>query len=209
MKTNRLLNHSKTEAEALLEYLQTNDGNTDGLPIQLRQRWDRIMDAHQILKQHRSQIKAAPIIVATMGLSYSQAMRLIDEVIYVVGNLPSVEDRKNYKRLIAEEMAIDAMKFAKLCKDGKAVVKAVEIFSKINGLLTPDGDKIDPTKIKQHNNLIVFVQEGGKVDMVSLDDIEKLPEEKRQSLLDHILPAMDVQDIESIIDEESSQTTQP
>lgn len=198
-----ILRQNRTEKEILIEHFSTG-GKAEELPPKLLEQWYKIDVAHNLLKLHKLSV-AVELFIAhyrekEMNISQATAYRYMELAQAVWGAMPIMN--KEYWRQIMFEGAQDDHAFAKLRKDVKGMNAARKNMTEILRLNQPDEKEIDPSKVQQHNNVIIII--GGKKDMpraLQVKEFENYSPAEKEKYISLFYDALTPQDV-SFIDME-------
>ena len=188
-----LFGDRRTLADKLIDYFKSG-ADPSQLPGKLREEWEIIDTADNLIKTHVKLSTVVPLLLQKYKwISQSTAYRYCALAQSVLGSMPTMH--KEYWRPLMFEQAKRDHEFAKKLQDGKAMNMATANMIKILQLDRPDEVAMDPSKIQQHNNLIVFMDAGKVEKQLTIKEIQNLPEAQRNSIIERIVQAMEPEEI--------------
>ena len=195
-----ILRQNRTETELLIEHFTTG-GRAEELPPKLLDEWYKIDVAHNLLKLHKLSAAVDLFIVhyknKDVKISQATAYRYMQLAQAVWGAMPMMN--KEYWRQIMFEGAQDDHAFARIRKDVGGMNDARKNMIKILRLDKDDDKEIDPSKVQQHNNVIIII--GGKEDVprsMSVKEFENYSQEEKEKYISLFYDALTPQDVSFI-----------
>lgn len=130
----------------VLEAYYAGDREKESLSDHQLEKLDRIEAIYRMLLDWKSQLSIVKKIVKLFKVSRTQAYREIQETQFIFGN--NKRANKEFKRHMAEQMALKAFKVAKEDKDAKAMASATRAYIEASGCNLSDPDLPDFEKLQ-------------------------------------------------------------
>lgn len=193
-----LTGRNRSEKDVLIEHFTTG-GKAEDLSPKMREIWDRIDVAHNLMRVHKLSVAVKMLQNHFKEISQATAYRYCSLAQEVWGAMPMMN--KEYWRALMFEGAQADYEFAKFRKDVRGMNMARKNMIDILQLNRPDDKEIDPSMVQQHNNVIIIM--GGSdsaAKALSLKDFERLPKDEKQRVIDNVYKAMTPDTIDFIED---------
>lgn len=195
-----IFQQKQSTAEVLIEHFKTGARSED-LPAKLRDEWDKIHVAHNLLKLHKMSTCVTLFIEHYRGsgkeIAQATAYRYMALAQQVWGAQPIMN--KEYWRHLQFEGAQDDHAFARALKDVKGMNMARKNMIEILRLNKPDEMEIDPAKVQQHYNVIFIVGgTGDEARMLPVKELENLPDKEKEDYINKFYRAQMPQDVSFI-----------
>lgn len=175
----------------VLEQLFTGETEEADLTEHQKEKLQQVRCAHALLLEARPVAKVTKKLMARFGLSRVSAWRVIRMTEALFG--AARKANKDYKRIIAENMAMEAYRMAKKKGNHRDMNAAIANYIKLNGLDREDPDLPDFSKLQPSLNIVVVNPEieEGVLLMLGKGPVD-ISELRRQAATEDIAPLEEI-----------------